>query len=231
MSISYEIQSRPRTAKRRPTAPRQIWWQRTAVQLSGLVLWSLLLFFYGLQQGDLYRTEGLRAIIGKEMFHSGDWLVPRLYGEPILTKPPLFYWAIAATGTVFGEVTTWSSRLPAAIAGLICVLIVYFAMRRYYGATNPYAFLAAFALPCSMMWLEKASSSEIDTMLVMWVLGAWACFLRVMEHVTSCCLPSCGRSPDRATHPTEGLPKTHSLTASHLEIYVVDIAPPFLVLM
>lgn len=149
------------------------------IQVTGLVCWSLLLFLYGIHQGDLYRTEGLRAIIGQEMLRTGDWLVPRLYGEPILTKPPLFYWAIASTGYLFGEVTTWSSRLPAAIAGLLAVLIVYFTMRRYFG--NQAGFLTALALPASFMWLEKASSSEIDTLLVMWVLAAWACFLRVME--------------------------------------------------
>jgi len=151
------------------------------VQVTCLVFWSLLLFVYGIQQGDLYRTEGLRAIIGKEMYRTGDWLIPRLYGEPILTKPPMFYWAIAATGTIFGEVMTWSSRLPAALAGMVSVLIVYFTIKRYTDATT--ALIAALALPCSIMWLEKASSSEIDTMLVMWVLGAWACFLRIMDAI------------------------------------------------
>ncbi len=183
MSISYEIPVREpvgevvrlqSSATEVSRLQLPIW-----VQLSALVLWSLLLFVYGIQQGDLYRTEGLRAIIGKEMYRTGDWLIPRLYGEPILTKPPMFYWAIAATGTIFGEVTTWSSRLPAALAGMIAVLIVYFTIKRYTDATT--ALIAALALPCTMMWLEKASSSEIDTMLVMWVLGAWACFLRIMD--------------------------------------------------
>ena len=104
------------------------------------MLWSLLLFCYGLHQGDLYRTEGLRAILGKEMYRTGDWLMPRLYGEPILTKPPLFYWAIATVGSIFGEVTTWSARLPAALAGMVCVLIVYFTIRRCYGSDKPHAF-------------------------------------------------------------------------------------------
>ena len=183
MSISYEIPvSKPVAEVVRLQLPASeasalhlpLW-----AQVSILVLWSALLFLYGIHQGDLYRTEGLRAIIGKEMHRTGDWLVPRLYGEPILTKPPMFYWAIAATGTLFGEVTTWSSRLPAALAGMFAVLIVYFTIKRYSDATT--AWITALALPCTMMWLEKASSSEIDTMLVMWVLAAWACFLRIMD--------------------------------------------------
>src|SRR5207248_2057921 len=124
-------------------------------------------------------TEGLRAIVGAEMYRSGDWVVPRLYGEPILTKPPFFYWCIAATGEIFGEVTPWSARLPSAMAGCGAVLLVYFIMRRYYGAK--WGLLSALALPCSFLWLDKGSSAEIDAVLVMWVIGAWGCFLRVME--------------------------------------------------
>ncbi len=144
-----------------------------------LLLWSFFLFFYGIHQGDLYRTEGLRAIVGAEMYRSGDLVVPRLYGEPILTKPPLFYWCIAFTGTIFGEVTTWSARLPAALAGCLAVVIAFLTMRRYFGPMV--GFLSGLATPCSFLWLDKGSSAEIDTVLVMWVLGAWACFLRVLE--------------------------------------------------
>src|SRR5262245_17373263 len=53
------------------------------------------LFFYGLNAGELYRTESLRAIIGAEFLRSGNWIVPTLYGEPLLTKPPGMYAAIA----------------------------------------------------------------------------------------------------------------------------------------
>lgn len=151
----------------------------TYVHVPLLLLWSTFLFLYGIHQGDLYRTEGLRAIVGAEMYRSGDWMVPRLYGEPILTKPPLFYWCIAATGEIFGEVTVWSSRLPSAMAGSIAVLLVYFILRRYYDDPT-WSLLAALALPCSFLWLDKGSSAEIDTLLVMWVVGAWGCFLRAI---------------------------------------------------
>jgi 4-amino-4-deoxy-L-arabinose transferase-like glycosyltransferase len=152
----------------------------TYAHVALLALWSSFLFVYGIHQGDLYRTEGLRAIVGAEMFRSGDWLVPRLYGEPILTKPPLFYWCIAATGKIFGEVTIWSCRLPSAVAGLLAVLLVYFIVRRYYGPK--WGLLAALTLPCSFLWLDKGSSAEIDTLLVLWVIGAWGCLLRATEN-------------------------------------------------
>src|SRR5467141_1016822 len=60
-----------------------------------LILLSGFLFFYGLNAGELYRTESLRAIIAAEFLRSGNWIVPTLYGEPLLTKPPGMYAAIA----------------------------------------------------------------------------------------------------------------------------------------
>ena len=57
---------------------------------------SVVLFFHGLSTGDLYRTESLRAIIAQEFLNSGNWVVPTLYGEPLLTKP--------ATVNSFGSV-------------------------------------------------------------------------------------------------------------------------------
>jgi hypothetical protein len=186
-------------------------WHHPAFQVSVLLLWGTVLFLYGIHQGDLYRTEGLRAIIGKEMHRTGDWLVPRLYGEPILTKPPMFYWAIAATGHVFGEVTTWSSRLPAALAGLGCLLVVYFTLRRYSPSQSWLPLLGAMALPCSGMWLEKSSSAEIDTLLVLWVLGAWACFLHVIVPLSKGKLEGVAKNPEaRSQKPEDEYPYSGS---------------------
>ncbi|MBL8823592.1 MAG: glycosyltransferase family 39 protein [Planctomycetia bacterium] len=179
MSISYEISGRRHWAYPIQLQTRTAWWQLAPVQCGFLIVWSLLLFVYGIHQGDLYRTEGLRAVLGAEMYRTGDWVIPRLYGESILTKPPMLYWAIALTGQLYGEVTVWATRLPAAFAGMLAVLVVWAVFRRYYSPSI--TLLAALALPCTGMWLEKASSAEIDTLLIFWVLAAWACFIRLME--------------------------------------------------
>src|SRR5262245_12471249 len=70
-----------------------------------LALWCGFLFFYGLSTGELYRNETLRAVLAAEMLRNGDWVVPRLYGEPLLTKPPGMYIAIAMASWPFGAVT------------------------------------------------------------------------------------------------------------------------------
>ena len=55
------------------------------------------------------------AAIAQEMLDSGDWIVPRLYGEPLFTKPPGMYLAIVLCSLPFGQVTEWSARLPSAL--------------------------------------------------------------------------------------------------------------------
>jgi 4-amino-4-deoxy-L-arabinose transferase-like glycosyltransferase len=137
------------------------------------------LFFYGLNAGELYRTESLRAIIAAEFLRSGNWIVPTLYGAPLFTKPPGMYAAIAAASWLFGEVTEWTARLPSALAATITVLLVYLHFGRQLGHLGGY--VAALILPASLMWLDKASAAEIDMMQVAWVTAAVLCLLRALE--------------------------------------------------
>src|SRR5947209_12680154 len=132
-----------------------------------LVLYPGFLFFSGLSGSELYRTESLRAIIAAEFLRSGNWIVPTLYGEPLFTKPPGMYAAIALCSAPFGSVTEWSARLPSALAALATVLLIYAFFRRYYGAKA--GLLAAAIAPVSFMWLDKASAAEIDMLQTAWV--------------------------------------------------------------
>src|SRR5579862_7446646 len=45
--------------------------------------------------------EGLFVSVAGTMLDSGDWLVPRMNGEPYPEKPPLMYWGMAAGMTIF----------------------------------------------------------------------------------------------------------------------------------
>ncbi len=137
------------------------------------------LFFYGLNLGELYRTESLRAVIGAEMLRSGNWVVPVLYGQPLLTKPPGMYAAIAAASALQGEVTEWSARLPSALAGTALVLLMYWYVGRQVGRLG--GLVAAAVMPCTFLWLDKASAAEIDMLQVAWVGAALLFFFRATE--------------------------------------------------
>jgi len=164
------------TAKiRDPRQPLDLWWPYPLL----LALFCLVLFFPGINSGDLWRTENLRALIAREFLRSGDWIVPRLYGEPYLTKPPGMYVAIALVSWPLGEVRTWSARLPAALAATVTVFLLYWYFARALGRKA--GLIAALILPASPMWLDKASAAEIDMLQVAWVTAAILCFLRALE--------------------------------------------------
>jgi 4-amino-4-deoxy-L-arabinose transferase-like glycosyltransferase len=90
-------------------------------------LWLLallaVLYLWGLGQLPLVGySEGRYAAIAAEMWHSGDWVHPRYSGLLHLEKPPLTYWAAAATCTGLG-LTEYAVRLPAGLAAIGVVLL------------------------------------------------------------------------------------------------------------
>src|SRR5439155_12942127 len=70
--------SAPPTAAAPRARPRPAWAralrapaERPWVCVLLLSLWCGCLFFYGIHLGELWRTEGLRAIVAAEVLHSG----------------------------------------------------------------------------------------------------------------------------------------------------------------
>ena len=167
--------TRPPAVATRQSLPLSTAW------IAGLFLAALcgFLFFYGLNAGELWRTESLRAIIGAEFLRSGNWLVPTLYGEPLFTKPPGMYAAIALVSWPFGGVTELTARLPSALAASATVLLFFWYFRRQLGGGA--GLVAAALLPMSLMWLDKASSAEIDMLQVFWISAAILCLFRALE--------------------------------------------------
>ena len=68
-----------------------------------LAIASLLLFPLLGKQGLTDPDESAYVESVREMMDRGDWLVPRLYGQPILDKPILVYWVIGASFQLFGK--------------------------------------------------------------------------------------------------------------------------------
>jgi len=73
------------------------------ILLSVTLLLGAVVFFWGL--GDiplLTFNEARRAVPAANMVANGNWLLPELNGALYITKPPLIYWAAAATSDLFG---------------------------------------------------------------------------------------------------------------------------------
>ena len=56
----------------------------------------------------------------------GDWLVPRIAGDPWLVTPPLYHWIATICGRIFGNVMLWhdAARLASALFGGLYLLVV-----------------------------------------------------------------------------------------------------------
>jgi 4-amino-4-deoxy-L-arabinose transferase-like glycosyltransferase len=61
--------------------------------------------------------------IARAMAASGDWVTPRLYGQPWFEKPVLYYWA-GAIGFLMHLPPEWALRLPSALAALAATLAI-----------------------------------------------------------------------------------------------------------
>jgi len=149
------------------------------VTLSSVLVLCGVLFFYGLDASELYQTESLRAILSAEFLRGGNWIVPTLYGEPLLTKPPGMYAAIALASWPFGQVSAATARLPSALAATATVLLFYAVFARRLGRRA--GLIAAAVLPASVFWLQRVPSAEIDLVQLAWVAAALFCFLRALE--------------------------------------------------
>ncbi len=69
--------------------------------------------------------EGRYANVAVQALQSGNWWVPKVSEEALhLTKPPMTYWAIAASMQLFG-INQWAVRLPHALAMLVTVLLLW----------------------------------------------------------------------------------------------------------
>ena len=90
-----------------------------------ILLLSLPTLFAGLGQASLWETdEPCYVEASRQMLNSGDFLTPVFNGEPRFEKPILFYWMQVLFYWLLG-VTEWSARLPAALSGVACAVVLY----------------------------------------------------------------------------------------------------------
>src|ERR1700691_2592065 len=88
-----------------------------------------ILYFCGLSSsGMLGPDEPRYASIGREMARSGDWVTPRLWGQPWFEKPALLYWMTAAAFRL-GLGPDLAPRLPVALLSLIFLAFFWWRLR------------------------------------------------------------------------------------------------------
>ena len=148
-------------------------------RLAVLVALCLVLFFTGLGRRAIWDTdEGKHATTAKTMVLTGDWITPRLAGEPFYDKPPLFFWLVALSFSLLGF-TELAARLPAALLGLASVLLTYGFGRSIVGPRA--AFLGAVVLASTLEFIALSNVVVHDIALVLCIAVALFAFERARD--------------------------------------------------
>ena len=146
-------------------------------------LWLLAAFclltgaacFSGLSSAGLLGPDEPRyAFIGREMARSGDWLTPRLWGEPWFEKPPLLYWLTAAAFRL-GLGQDLAPRAPLAALSVLFLAAQWILLRRLLDLRA--GWLATFLNGSTAAWAAYSMIGVTDLPLAVFfqcaVLLAW----------------------------------------------------------
>lgn len=145
-----------------------------------LLLLAALLFFFALGNHELQgSTEARVAGIAMAMHLDNNWVVPQLFREPFLEKPPLSLWLDAGAIRLFGA-TTWAVRLASAFAGLFSVMLFY-AMLRTFGRPKTLAFCAALILATMASYWGNVRGVGEDSLLSLGVTTALLAFYQAVR--------------------------------------------------
>ena len=140
-----------------------------------LLLLAALLFFFALGNHELQgSTEARVSGIAMAMHLDNDWVVPRLFREPFMEKPPLSLWLDAGAIRLFGA-STGAVRLASAFAGLFSVMLLYVMLRRF-GRPQALAFSAALILAAMASYWGNVRGVGEDSLLSLGVTAALLVF-------------------------------------------------------
>ncbi len=156
------------------------YWMRDIILIL-LLIGSL--FLAGLGNAPLIDPdEGRYAEIPREMMAAGDFVTPTLNYVKYFEKPPMLYWANAASMFIFGK-NEFAARLPSALAGLLTILLVYLAGRKFYNRRT--GLISAIILGSSAGFLMQSRIILTDMLLTFFLSMALFSFMMGVRRSTS----------------------------------------------
>jgi 4-amino-4-deoxy-L-arabinose transferase-like glycosyltransferase len=139
-----------------------------------LGLFCAFAFFWQLGGNGLFDLdEALYVESAREMHLTGDYVTPRVNGQPFFEKPPLIYWEAAGMFALFGR-SEFTARLPSALATVLIVALIGWFGSRHFGQRA--GLLAASAYALCPMALGTARQLTTDATLTLCITAALLCF-------------------------------------------------------
>jgi 4-amino-4-deoxy-L-arabinose transferase-like glycosyltransferase len=145
----------------------------------GLAALLSLVWLAALAGRPLFNPDEARyAEIPREMLSGGDWVIPHLNGLDYIEKPPLQYWATAATYQMLG-VSEFSARLYTALTALATIALIGFLAARLWGGGAGWR--AAAVLSGMFMFVVLGQLMTLDMSLTFWMTGSLTGFLLAQQ--------------------------------------------------
>src|SRR5437764_15437683 len=116
------------------------------------------------------------------MLHESSWTVPVIHGQAYYHKPPLLYWLVMASYSIFG-VEDWAARLIPCLASVAMVLVSYIWGRSM--MTKRAALAGALILCLSSRFVYLGRMLTMDSLLCLWVVSSLAMAHRAMSGMRS----------------------------------------------
>jgi 4-amino-4-deoxy-L-arabinose transferase-like glycosyltransferase len=139
--------------------------KRAALRDCALLLLAGAAFFLpALASRDVWQPLETRyATIAREMAETGDWLLPRINGEPYQDKPPLFFWLAAALRKA--GIGAQGVRVVSALAAIGSLLVVAALGRLWFSRRAALLAAAILATTPEFGWLGRFG--ELDVTLTL----------------------------------------------------------------
>ena len=140
-----------------------------------IIFFFAAIFLYTVGNSNLPlidRDEPRFAEASREMWQSGDFLIPRLNGEDRFDKPPLVYWSQVLAYNLLGD-NDFAARLPAAIfAALTATATMVFGSRAFGPGVGLWAGLI-FAT-CLQLFVHARAAAADAPMILFFLMATWA---------------------------------------------------------
>jgi 4-amino-4-deoxy-L-arabinose transferase-like glycosyltransferase len=155
------------------------WLHSTRFQAIALTTLVLFLFWWRLGSlGLIDPDEPFYALSSREMVQTGDWITPRVFGEPQFEKPILFYWETSLCQVVFGD-NEFAARVPGALAASLVVFLTWYIGRRLFSPLT--GFLAAMVLATGGLFVVMSRLMLTDLSHTLFISAGIYCLWRAFH--------------------------------------------------
>ena len=132
-----------------------------------------ILYFINFNVNDIFTpNESFYAEAVREMFESGNFLDINYNYEPRYNKPPLTYWIIAVSSSIFG-LNEFGIRLPIVLMALGSVWLTYLLGKKLYGPKAGIYALVIMSVGIQVSFVKQYASPEIPLTFFFTLTSYW----------------------------------------------------------